>query len=538
MVFDLVRKERYLNNTSNYKHSYEKYLMWLFKFIGIALFITLECFIYLSLNKKIDEYSDYGIFDFLVFFLFIIFIISIINSLFISRKLLFNRLDNEVILPLPISSGEIIYSKLFYLYFNEVLLNLCISTPLLICFGATNTLIPYFYVFSIIYPFLISLLIIGISLTFVVPFEYLYNFLKKHDLVQFVISSILVILLCFIYKYLLDFFLASLNDSSFGGVLSSELVNALHKVVTYLVPLNNIFIAIINKENVMSAWLIFFGLILVFGLIGINLSTYFYNKMNKLDFYQIKENKKNNRDLKVYNINKALIKKEFTLLFKDSSYIFSYTALLIMMPFLSYIVISSLNAIIYDNLRVFSSLFPELTNGLSLTLILLFIGVINANASLSISRENKCIEIIKYIPVKPIKQIIFKLIAPISLSSISLIISLIILVSTGVINYYIFIVSLIIGLVMIIFSNVGGVLIDMHDRLSNIKHKLSYLNNLFSLGFPFIILLIHFLLSFIKAPVWAIYLIISILSLVILIPLFININKRIEKLFRLMEVNI
>ena len=117
MVFDLVRKERYLNNTSNYKHSYEKYLMWLFKFIGIALFITLECFIYLSLNKKIDEYSEYGIFDFLVFFLFIIFIISIINSLFISRKLLFNRLDNEVILPLPISSGEIIYSKLFYLYF-------------------------------------------------------------------------------------------------------------------------------------------------------------------------------------------------------------------------------------------------------------------------------------------------------------------------------------------------------------------------------------------------------------------------------------
>ena len=91
---------------------------------------------------------------------------------------------------------------------------------------------------------------------------------------------------------------------------------------------------------------------------------------------------------------------------------------------------------------------------------------------------------------------------------------------------------------MIIFSNVGGVLIDMHDRLSNIKHKLSYLNNLFSLGFPFIILLIHFLLSFFKAPVWAIYLIISILSLVILIPLFININKRIEKLFRLMEVNI
>ena len=231
MVFDLVRKETLLHDTSSYKYKWQKYLMRAIKAIFIGLFIALECFIFLALNEKIDEYSSYGIFDFLILFLFIMFIVSIGNSLFVLRKLLFDKKDSSILLPLPISSGEIIFSKLFYLFFEQVLLNLCISTPLLICFGATRELVPYFYVFSLVYPLMMSLITISISLTFVVPFEYLYNFLKKYDIVQFVLASIVVILLCFAYKYVLDVFLTALNDSTFGGAFSDSFINALHNAL-------------------------------------------------------------------------------------------------------------------------------------------------------------------------------------------------------------------------------------------------------------------------------------------------------------------
>ena len=537
MVFDLVRKEQYLNN-SNSLIGYKKYLMWLIKLIFIGLFIALECFIFLSLDKKIDEYSSYGIYDFLVLFLFIMFIISAINSLFITRKLLFNRLDSQILLPLPISSGEIIYSKLFYLYFEQVVLNLCISTPLLICFGATRTFIPYFYVFSVIYPFLVSLLTLGVSLTLVVPFEYIYNFLRKYDIVQFILGVIVVVLLCYAYQYVLDIFLIALNDSSFGGVFSDSFVNSLHNIATYLLPISNLLRAVIYGENILSAMCIYFGCIVVFYLIGINLSTYFYNKMNKLDYYKTSDkNTKKVKEIKVLSPFKILLRKEFILLFKDSSYVFSYTSLLIMMPFLSFVVISSLNSIIYDNLRIFAVYFPELTSGLNLTLILLFIGVINANASLSISREDKATLIIKYIPISPIKQIGIKLIAPISLSSLSLFISLIVLVGTSEVSWYIFLVALIIGLCLIVFSNIFGILIDMHDRISTKKYKLSYLNNLISIVYPLFILVIHFLLSFIKCPSALIYILEVLISIGLITPLFINLNKRMNKLFTLMEVN-
>ena len=510
MVFDLVRKETLLHDTSSYKYKWQKYLLRAIKAIFIGLFIALECFIFLALNEKIDEYSSYGIFDFLILFLFIMFIVSIGNSIFVLRKLLFDKKDSSILLPLPISSGEIIFSKLFYLFFEQVLLNLCISTPLLICFGATRELVPYFYVFSLVYPLMMSLITISVSLTFVVPFEYLYNFLKKYDIVQFVLASIVVILLCFAYKYVLDVFLTALNDSSFGGVFSSDFVNGLHNISVFLVPISNILDVIVNGGNALSAVSIYLGMLVIFFIVGINLSSYFYNKMNK---------------------------KEFIMLFKDNSYIFSYTGLLIMMPFLSFVVINSLNSIIYDNLRIYAIYFPELINGLNFALILLFISVINANASLSVSREEKAIQIVKYLPIDPFKQMAIKLIAPISLSSASLLISEIVLFSTSTINWYIFLVSLVLGLALIVFTNVFGILVDMHDKNSNIKYKLSYLTSLISIVYPLFILVLHFLLSFVSCPVALIYILEILISGGLLAPLFIKINTRIKRLFNLMEVN-
>lgn len=537
MVYDLLKKESALLNNNNYKHRYQKYLAWLLKAIFIALFITVEYFIFNALNEKVNEYSSYGIFDFLILFLFVMFIISIINSLFVLRKSLFNKKDSQILLTLPVSSSEVIFSKVFYLFFEQVLLHLCISTPLLICFGATRQLYPYFYIFSFIYPFMMSLVTVGIALTFVAPFEYIYNFLKKYDLVQFILASVVVILLCFAYKYVLDLFLTALNDSSFGGVFNEDFVNNLHTIATFLIPISNVVDSIVNGTNGLSAACIYLGFVVVFLILGVNLCSYFYTKMNKADFNKNKEGSKKEKEIKVINSNLALIKKEFDLLFKDNSYIFSYTGLLIMMPFLSFVVISSLNGIIYDNLRIFAVYFPELTNGLNLTLILLFISVINANASLSISREEKAIQIMKYLPINPVKQVLIKLIAPISLSSLSLLISEIVLISSGAIVWYVFLVSFVLGLALIVFSNVFGVLIDMHDRSSKHKNKLSSLNNIISIVFPLFILLLHFGLSFLSCPDYGIYLVEIILTGVLFSPLFIKIKSRINKLFISMEVN-
>ena len=535
MVFDLVRKETLLHDTSSYKYKWQKYLMRAIKAIFIGLFIALECFIFLALNEKIDEYSSYGIFDFLILFLFIMFIVSIGNSLFVLRKLLFDKKDSSILLPLPISSGEIIFSKLFYLFFEQVLLNLCISTPLLICFGATRELVPYFYVFSLVYPLMMSLITISISLTFVVPFEYLYNFLKKYDIVQFVLASIVVILLCFAYQVVLNLFLDALNNNEGTGMLSESLVNLVHSTSIGLLPIYTFLDPICNNGvNLASGVCITFGMILLSLLICAFVSSFSYSYINSHNF-ELKITKVKNRNNLVISPFKALIKKEFSLLFKDSSYTFSYTSLLIMAPFLSFVVISSLNSIIYQNLRYFSVYFPDLVNGLNICLILLFSSVINASASQSITRENKALQIVKYIPVNPIKQVIAKVLMPIILSSVSLLITLIVLIATQNIDYKVFLISLFVGLILIVVTTVLGLYLDMYDK-SEAEMELSFINNLISILFPIVILLIHFGVSLTRIDTMFIYIAEAVTASLLLIPIFIKPKKVWTKVFRKMEV--
>lgn len=537
MLIDLINKERLINGTGKRKIS-RIFLDLLFKAIFAGLFIALECFIYIQLDKKIEKYSAYGTFDFLVFFIFIMFVIAIISSLFMARKALFNKDDASIMLVLPVSNEEIILSKVLFIYARQVLLSLIIATPLLISYGALRGFFPQYYVISIIYPLFISILVVAIALTFVVPFEYLYEFIKRHDLIQFILACIVVIVLCFIYKYVLELFLTALNDSTFGGAFSQEFIDGLHNARFYLVPINNLLDSFANGNSTLSAVLIFVGSVIIFSLLGINISSYFFNKFNRIDFAKAsKVKKRKGFSLKVSKSFTSLLKKETYLLFKDSSYIFSYTSLLIMMPFLSFVVVSSLNAIIYQNLKIFLNMFPELTNAISLTLILLFMGVINSSATLSISREGKALEIIKYIPIDPFKQILAKLIIPTLLSSCSLLISEIVLISTGSITVSVFFSSLIIGLALIIASNLLGVYLDMYDLSNKHKFKTKYLINIISIIYPLIILFIMFLMSFLDVPGFAIYLVIVIISLVLLIPLFIKIKRRICKGFYSMEVN-
>lgn len=537
MLIELMYKEfkNELNITSENKVI--KFFSILFKLIFIGLFITLEVFIFLSLDKKITKYSGFGSYDFLIFFLFIMLIIGIFSSLIKARKVLFNKLDSTILFTLPISNSTLVFSKIIFIYIKSVLLNLVISTPLLISYGSTRGFMPYYYIFSVLYPFIISLFIIGVTLILLVPYEYLYKLIKLNDYVQFILASLLAISLCFIYKYVLELFLNALNGSSIGGVFSKKFINLLHDNVKYLYPINNIFDSYIKSINRLSNTCFFIGGSIVIFVIGWNITTYYYNKLNKneLNFSRLNLHNKE-KEIKVLSPFKALIKKELVLLFKDSTNIFSYTALLIMAPFLSFVVISSLNEIMYKSLKGFIIYFPELINSLNICLILLFSGVINASASLSISREEKAKQIIKYIPISPIKQIFIKILIPFILSSASLLISDIILVSFKVISFTSFITSLIIGLLLILFTNIFGVYSDMYD-LSNNKIKIKSLVNIINISYPFILFIIEFLLSYFKLNKYLINVIIILLSIILIIPLFIKIRSRIKKAFYKMEVN-
>ena len=534
MFLELIYKE-FKKERNFSKDKTKAFALLLLKLVFVGLFIALEVFIFLSLDKKIEKYSPHGTYDFLVLFMFALELVAIVSSVIKARKVLFEKEDSRILMPLPISEGTIIASKITYIYIKEILLNLVISSPLIIAFAATRFYKPYIYVMSILYPFIISAFNVGIALIFVTPYEYAYKAVKSNDILQFVIASLLVIALCFIYQLVLKVFLSALSDSSVGGVFDSNFIDSLHFAINYLYPVSFFLEAVAKESNIFSNISILLGSLLISLSLGSMISTFFYNKLNKHNVDLSKTNKKE-KEMKLVSPLVAQLKKEFDVLFKDSTYIFSYTALLIMAPFLAFVVVSSLNAIIYDNLRIYSVYFPELTSTISITLILLFSSTINTSASKAMSREEKALEVTKYIPVKS-KDIFFaKLIMPVTLSTISLLLTCLVLLISGNINASAFFVSLFVGFVLIISSSLYGLYFDMYDK-GTIKHNYSSILSLINIIFPFILLAFSFYLQYIHLTSSLMYFIISISSIILLLPfIFIN-KKKFNDAFKKMEVN-
>lgn len=538
MFLELLRKEFIERKTSQQQSKVVTVFSIILKVILLACLIALEVFIVSSLDSKITSYSSYGSFDFLVLIIFVMMLIGIVFTMIKARNVIFNHKDSRVTLPLPIAPSTQISAKIAYVYIESVFMEFFTSTPILITYGVRRHFIPYYHIFSILYPFIISVFIIGIGLLLSLVYQQVYKLIKRNDIAQFVTASILVVVLCYAYKVVLDLFLTALSDSSIGGMFSSSFVSSIHKGRMFMLPVYFLLDSVIEKTNIGSDVLIFVGssiLALVAGVSSVSLI--FYHEIKNEDRNEQKIKKKD-KALTLVKPFKALILKEINLLFRDENNLFSYTSLLIMCPFLTFVVISSLNSIIYDNLKYYAAYFPELVSGINLTLILLFSGVINASASLAMTREGKGLKIVKTLPISPLKQIFTKTLIPACFSEFSLLITLIVLISARIISVSVFFSAFYIGSVILVFNNIFGVYADMHDmQAERRKIKLSIINEIIPVLLPVLIFVLFFVFSIvIQLPSYALYLIACGFTS-LLLTFFIGIKGRYQKAFLRMEVS-
>lgn len=536
MIIELIRKELIKGRTKKAKNKLVVFAKYLLIALMIAAFVTLECYIFISLDNKINSYLEGGSFHFLVFFLFIMMIISIASTSIRARGAIFDEADKHLIAPLPITSDEVVIAKMISVYIKEVIFSAITAMPMLICYGAIRGMIPYYFVFCGLYPFIISLLATGIGLVLVIIIEMVYRLIKNKEILQIILASIGVIALCYVYQYLLQLFLDALNDSQIGGVFSPEFVNFLTSNSKWMFPIYNLLEAVILAKNIYPNIAFLIGAIFISLAAGFLIVAYFHGLFIKSTHVNRMKRININMPVKVMSPFKALLNKEMELLFKNSTYIFSYTALLIMCPFLSYVVISSLNAIVYTNLRFYATYFPEIINSLNVALILLFSSVINSTATLAISREGKALQIIKYIPIHAYKQVVAKITIPMIFSTVSLLITLVALISTNTITWTAFWIALVIGIALIIFLNINGIIFDMHDK-GPVKYRLSPLLKVISIALPVVLFFMQFGLSMTRMPTWAMYITVVCTILLSLGLSFIKIRKRFIVSFKRMEAN-
>lgn len=451
--------------------------------------IVIEVYLFNSLYDQFDQY-DGASFSFSVLFLLILAAICLVICIFYVQRIFYNRLDMSLIINKPIDYLKIIFSKSLYCLIVNYIFAACINLPILYSLVDNYLMTVLFGFASLFYPLFLTILNMGIAFILSIPIQYIYRLLKQYPIVQLVVVAIFLSFACYLYSLVLNIFIELLNENSLILIFSQENLALISNISKNVYPYSLIAISFLDYSKGLY-FLLFLFISLAVLAIGITLIALFYVRLNQFEYSVVHNNK---HQFEILKSNKAIIKKELMLLFKENDTAYSYTSLIILQPILTYLVINAINiALLRGSLSIYISIMPYLLNNFDLLLALLFSSVISLNAVNIYKSEAKTIRIMKYIPYSMYRHVCIKLLIPYICSFIATVTTFIVLISTSLIGLDTFFMGMLFALII----NFALMAITLKEQLRSGKFKKvnNYLSNFLSFLIPIILCGLNILLS-------------------------------------------
>ena len=529
-MLSLIFKDFKLIFAGNSQNKLGKYLTLLFTIVVGVLFIVIEVYLFQAIFNKIGVIKGASS-SYFTLFLFIISTLLTVFCTFTAMKLFFNSVDNVKLSALPISETKIVLSKLIFLFITMYAMNLTFNLPLFITYGVIYKKMYSYYFNAVFYPVFLFFFQAGVALLFVYPVKLLLNYLKKHIIVQFVVVFVLAFGLAFLYSRALNLFISLVAENNIAQLFTTETINAVNSASKFMVPVNFLVNAFVNnvRTSIFPSIAISVGIF----IIGLCVSIYFYNKFLQNftnDTRSIKKEK-----LKAVSPAKALIKKELVLLLRNSNFIFSFTGLLMVEPFLSYLIIKSMNTIFTSgSLAYYLASVPNIVAFLDVMLMMLISAIIYQGANAYITNENKAVRLMKTIPVSSYKQLAIKVLIPLTMSLAALFISYVILVSTQTLSIIPTLYGLLINIIFIISLSIVSLFEELHVKRYQEKNTL--VSGIYTYAVPIIYFLGALLLCYFQVNYNFIFLMGLGVVILSLVPYMIKFKERVNDDFLSLEV--
>ncbi len=465
----------------------------------IACFVALEIFLFSAILKKIQYFSNAPI-SFMMLFLIIISALMTVGGVFQARKLFFNEQDIQQLTNHPVTNGMIILSKLIFLLAVHYATSFMFEYPVFVAYGIIFHKTVYFYYTALFYPLLASIFEIGVALLVVYPVWMLLQYLKKHVVLEFGLSVALLFVLSYPYSRVLNMFVGLVTNNELSLLFSEEAAATMASITEYAIPINFLLEYFVLKNG--ASLVPFVAIALGTFMLGLSITVFTFHKVRNIS--ATSKAKAPKETYKMRSQIYGLVKKEIILLTKNPSYIFSYSGFLIVQPFLLYLIVVAMNAIFSSGTFLYyTTLFPNFVELVDVFLVIMVSLIINSGANQYIGIEERTIKNLKTIPVGYKTQLAVKLLLPYSLSAISLLISVAVLLISGVVTVLTaFFATLLTLVVMLVFD-----IISLREEL-NIRHgkpRSTFMSTMFSYVLPFAYIALVMFLSFNGFPLWAMY---------------------------------
>ncbi len=495
----------------------------------IGMFILVEAVVVTGVLNKVSSTEARN--AILSIALFLVSVLMTIICLVQAKKLFFNDKDLNNLTMMPIRNAQIILSKLFFLFMFQYIMGLLFSYPIIASYAAIVNRSRKLFYLGVFYPLLSFPFECGIALLLMYPFKLFSDFLKKHPIIQFIFAVVIVFALCFVYSKVLDVFISLVAGGNFNLILSSDNIALMIRARRYMLPTT--WLVGIFFENKIRTILILLCISIGILMLGVVSCVITFNYLRNLRFgYNMKEKK---LPFKTLSPTKMLFKKEFTILFKDSGNLFSFTGLLVAQPFLVYLIISSVNTIFTSGVfAYYVALLPTFLPIID-TLIAILAGLIIAQgANTYIANESKNIRLIKTIPVDIFKQLLVKMALPLAFVLASELFTFAVLLIFGCVNVG----TAIFGIVMTALIQAIFSMISMYEEL-RIKHnspRSYFLSSTFSYLIPILYSAAMIVAAYFGLNVYIAYIIGFAVIIASGVPFVVRFKSRMVGLFGDLEV--
>ena len=492
--------------------------LWILVVLGVAMiYISYKAIHWFIMARQPEIFINIYIPLIIIFLMFQIAIICT-NIFFFSK-------DIEFILPLPVSSKELLISK-----FNVILLLTYITEILfgipLILYGFLNFTSFWYFLNLILVIILLPIVFVAIIGLISIIFMKLFSFIKNKTVLQNVISTILIICLLFIENNLI---------SNFGNLQQPSIFI---KPIVELLTVNDI------GTKIKDAFLLFsIDIISIFVFTFICKKLYLKIILNNITSIKRRIKRAEKKEVKIGNKNnktwKSYVKKEIKMLFKKPIFfmqtVFPVIMILVTIIMIANVFIPAIDVAIESDETIKEGLASLEFNSEMICVILGILQCLFSISSISltaISREGKNAIFIKYIPVSYYRQFLYKNVLQVVLN---IIVSLIML---NIIYYYIpkigllnilliFIISIFINLI----NSYLMLLIDLKRPYLNWTSEHSVVkkndNKSFQYALTIILILVYMYLSNIFKNINVI--ITLILEIIIFMIVFVIIDRIIKK---------
>lgn len=374
-------------------------------------------------------------------------IISLFMSIYKASGYLFSFKDYDLLMSLPVSTSQVLISKLLLLYSSNLIVSIIIGLPPLIVYGIKSSSTFLYYVFALIAMFLIPFipLIIGSGLSFILG--KISTRFKFTNLIM-IIGSFALILILMLGSF-------SINNISTEFIQSSaELMGSISKAYFPIV----FFVNALEKLEALSLLLFILSALIpfvIFLLIFVNSFKNINSKMNE----SFKEANYKMSSLKVSSSLIALYKKEINFYFSSYIYVVNTGIGVIMMT------IFTISMAILGEEKLAQALeMPMISQFVvpaAIAIMSLCICLTCTTAS-SISLEGKNIWIVKSLPIKIIEIIKSKILVNLTVILPLLFVNSLILAVSFRLTLISYILFLAIPTLYAFLISMTGIIVNLH----------------------------------------------------------------------------